>query len=209
MCQIAELAYCLQLPKATKDKHLIFIMRLGQYDPTIHSIDDVTRYAFAVTDIINTQPDAQLYGFIIILDFTNIRLQHLAQFTLDCIRRYVDCWEKMYPVHLHQVHFYNYPTIFNPVLYLFRLLYCQNLNNQIYLHRHTSDDSMKKSLHIYIDPSLLPDEYGGQLGSIKSDMNKSFIEWTRQHNDYMIQLEQYGIDLTQIPQLLKNIPRSL
>ncbi|CAF4585618.1 unnamed protein product, partial [Rotaria sp. Silwood1] len=43
----------------------------GHYDPIIHTIDDdVTHYAFAVTDIINSQLIAQLYGFIILLDFT-------------------------------------------------------------------------------------------------------------------------------------------
>ncbi|CAF3559455.1 unnamed protein product [Adineta steineri] len=207
MCQIAELAYCLQLPKATKDKHLIFVMRMGQYDPTIYSIDDVTRYAFAVTDILNSQPAAQLYGFIILLDFTNIRLQHITQFTPDRMRRYIDCWEKMYPVHLRQIHFYNYPAILNPFLYLFRLLYNGKLNNRIYCHSRSSDDSMKKSLHVYVDPSLLPNEYGGQLDSIESDMNKTFIKWTQEHNDYLIQLEQYNVDLNHVSQLLINVKK--
>jgi hypothetical protein len=205
MCQIAELAYCLQLPKATKDKHLIFLLRMGQYDPTNYTIDDVTRYAFAVTDILNSQPAAQLYGFIILLDFTNIRLQHLTQFTLDRVRRYVDCWEKMYPVHLRQIHLYNYPNYFNPILYFFRLFYHGKLSDRIYFHSRTSDDSMKKSLHVFIDPSLLPNEYGGQLGSVESDMNKSFIQWIKERNDYIIQLEQYHVDLKQVSQLLINV----
>ena len=170
-------------------------------------IDDVTRYAFAVTDILNSQPAAQLYGFIILLDFTNIRLQHISQFTPDRIRRYVDCWEKMYPVHLRQIHFYNYPTIFDPILHLFRLFYCRKFNDRIYFHSRTSDDSMKKSLHLYIDPSLLPNEYGGQLGSVEAEMNKSFIQWTQEHNDYMIQFDQYGVDFKQVSQLLKNVKK--
>ncbi|CAF1637330.1 unnamed protein product [Rotaria magnacalcarata] len=198
MCQISELAYCLQLPKATKDKHLIFLMRLGQYDPLIYTIDDVTRYAFAVADILNIQPAAQLYGFIAILDFTNIRLQHIRQFTPDRIRRYVDCWEKMYPVHLRQIHFYNYPRIFGPILHLFRFFYCRNLDDRICFHSRTSNDSMKKSLHKYIDPALLPNEYGGELDSVESDMHESFIQWTHQHNDYLIKLEQCGVDLKEL-----------
>ena len=64
---------------------------------------------------------------------------------------------------------------------------------------------MKKSLHLYIDPSLLPKEYDGQLDSIDGEMNKSFIKWTQERNDYMIQFEQYGIDLKQVLQLLQNI----
>jgi hypothetical protein len=207
MRQIADLAYCLQLPKATRDKHHIFLMRMGQYDPSIYTIDDVTRYAFAVTDILNSQPAAQLYGFILLLDFTNIRLHHISQFTRDRVRRYVDCWEKMYPVHLRQIHFYNYPSIFEPILHLFRLFYCGKLNDRIHFHSRTSDDSMKKSLHLYIDPSLLPNEYGGQLGSVESEMNKSFIQWTQERNDDMIQLDQYGVDLTQMSQLLKNVKK--
>ena len=207
MRQIADLAYCLQLPKASRDKHHIFLMRMGQYDPSIYTIDDVTRYAFAVTDILNSQPAAQLYGFIILLDFTNIRLHHISQFTPDRVRRYVDCWEKMYPVHLRQIHFYNYPSIFQPILHLFRLFYCGKFNDRIYFHSRASDDSMKKSLHLYIDPSLLPNEYGGQLGSVESEMNKSFIQWTQERNDYMIQLDQYGMDLKQVSQLLKNVKK--
>jgi hypothetical protein len=64
---------------------------------------------------------------------------------------------------------------------------------------------MKKSLHVFIDPSLLPNEYGGQLGSVESDMNKSFIQWIKERNDYIIQLEQYHVDLKQVSQLLINV----
>jgi hypothetical protein len=66
---------------------------------------------------------------------------------------------------------------------------------------------MKKSLHLFIDPSLLPNEYGGQLGSVETEINKSFIQWTQERNDYMIQLEQYGVDLKQVSQLLKNVKK--
>ncbi|CAM4984840.1 unnamed protein product [Rotaria socialis] len=196
MINLKELT--LFLPKATKDKHLIFLMRLGQYDPLVYTIDDVTRYAFAVADILNLQPAAQLYGFIIILDFTNIRLQHIRQFTPGRVRRYVDCWEKMYPVYLRQIHFYNYPSIFGPILHLFRFFHCRNINDRMFFHSRTSNDSMKKSLHKYIDPSLLPNEYGGELDSVESEMNKSFIQWTRQHNDCLIELEQCGVDLKEV-----------
>jgi hypothetical protein len=207
MCDIAEIAYCLQLPKETKDKQLIFLMRIGHYDTTKYTLDDVTKYAFAVTDILNTQPTAQINGFIIILDFSNIKLQHIRQFTYDNTRRYVDCWEKMYPVDLRQIHFYNYPTIFDPVLYLFRLFFARNLKDKIHFHSKLSNDSLHRSLHQYIDPSLLPNEYGGELDSIEGDMNKKFIQWTREHNNYMIQFDQYGIDLKQVPKLLKTIKK--
>jgi len=207
MCQIAQLSYCLQLPKATKDKHLILLIRMGKYHRSIHTIDDIIRYTFAVIDIINSQPAIQLYGLIILLDFTNIRLQHVSQFTPDRVRRYIDCWDKIYPVHLRQIHFYNYPTIFDPILHLFRSLYRRKFNDRIYFHRRTLNDSMKKSLHLFIDPSLLPNEYGGQLGSVETEINKSFIQWTQERNDYMIQLEQYGVDLKQVSQLLKNVKK--
>ncbi|UJR37963.1 hypothetical protein I4U23_030647 [Adineta vaga] len=207
MCEIGELAYCLQLPKETKDKHLIVLLRLGQYDLTKYTFDDITRYTFAVVDILNSQPAAQLYGFIILLDFTNIRLQHISQFTRDRIRRYIDCWERMYPIHLRQIHLYNYPTCFSALFYLFRMFYRRKFHEQIYFHSRSSDDSMRKSLHMYIDPTLLPCEYGGQLGSIETDLNKAFVQWTQEHNDSMIQLEEYSVDLKHVSQLLTNIQK--
>ena len=207
MCQISQLPYCLQLPQANKDKQLIFVMRMGCYEPGTFSIDDVSRYAFAVTDIINSQPAAQLYGFIILLDMTNMRLHHVSQFTPDRARRYVDCWEKMYPVHLRQVHFYNYPSIFDPILHLFRLCFRRKFNDSIHFHARSTDNTMKLSLHEYIEPTLLPMEYGGSLGSVESEMNKSFVEWTRERNQMMMELEQYGVDLKQVQQLLKSIKK--
>ncbi|CAF1561773.1 unnamed protein product [Adineta ricciae] len=205
MCEIGQLVYCLQLPKATKDKHLIFLMRMGRYNPTQYTFDDVTRYAFAVADILNSQPAAQLYGFIILLDFTSIRLKHISQFTLDRIRRYIDCWEKMYPIHVRQIHVYNYPTCLSPLFHFLRMFYRGEFHDRIYFHSRSSDDSMRKSLHMYIDPSLLPVEYGGQLGSVESEMNQSFRQWTQERNDSMILLEQYGVDLEHITQLLTNV----
>jgi hypothetical protein len=201
MVDIAETAYCIQLPKETKDQQRIFLMRVGHYDTTKYSLDDVTKYAFAVTDILNTQPAAQLYGFIILLDFSNIKLQHVRQFTPDHTRRYVECWEKMYPVHLHQIHFYNYPGLFDPVLHLFRMFLAKDLKDKIHLHPRSSNES----LHQYIDPELLPSEYGGQLGSVEGEMNKTFLQWTRERNDYMIQMDQYGVDLKQVSKLLKTV----
>ena len=205
MCQIADLAYCLQLPEANKEKQLVFLMRMGCYEPGTFSIDDVSKYAFAVTDIINSQPAAQLYGFIIILDFTNIRFGHVSQFTPDRARRYVDCWEKMYPVHLRHIHFYNYPSIFDPILHLFRMCFRRKLNDRIHFHVRSSDDKMKQSLHEYIDPSILPSEYGGSLGSVTASINKTFVNWTRARNSMMMDMEKYHIDLTHVNELLKSI----
>jgi hypothetical protein len=207
MLEIAQMAYCLQLPKETKDNQLIFLMRIGQYDPTKYTFDDMTKYAFAVTDILNSQPIAQTNGFIILLDFSNVRFQHVNQFTPDRTRRYVNCWEKMYPVHLRQIHFYNYPSLFDPILHLFRIFFNQHLNDRIYFHSKSSGSSINKSLHQYIDPSLLPNEYGGQLGSIEGDINKTFIQWTRERNDYMVQFDQYGVDLKQVSELLKTVKK--
>ena len=207
MKEIADIGYCVQLPKPTKDGQFIFLMRIACYDTTKYTIDDVTKYGFAVTDILNSQPTAQINGFIILLDFSNIKLQHIRQFTPDFTRRYVDCWEKMYPVHLRQIHFYNYPSLFDPILHLFRMFLSKNFKDKIHFHCKSSEDSLQKSLHEYIPSELLPNEYGGQLGSIENDINKTFIQWTKEHNDYMIQLDQYGIDLKQVSNLLKKIKK--
>lgn len=207
MVEISETTYCLQLPKATEDRRLIFLMRAGHFDPAKYSLDDVTKYAFAVTDIINSQPAAQLHGFIILLDFTDIKLQHMRYFTPDHTRRYVDCWEKMYPVDLREIHFYNYPALFDPVLHLFRMCFAGGLKEKIHFHSKSSTEALNRSLHQFIPPSLLPSEYGGQLGTMEGEMNKTFVQWTREQNDYMVQFDQYGVDLKQVSGLLKPLKK--
>jgi len=205
MRQIAESGYCLQLPKRTKDDHLIFIMRIGHYNASCCTLDDACRYAFAVVDILNAQPEAQLNGFVILLDMSEVGQQHVGQFTNDFARRYINCWETMYPVHLHQVHFYNYPSLFDPVYGMFRTLYYRDVGEKIIFHSNVNEQcSGKNSLHNYIEPELLPKEYQGQLGCL-DDINHQFIQWTRERNSTMLELEKYGVDLTRVSQLLDQI----
>lgn len=205
MRQIADSGYCLQLPKKTKDGHLIFVMRVGHYNASNCTLEDATKYAFAVTDILNAQPEAQLNGFVIILDMSEVGQQHVGQFTNDFSRRYIDCWERMYPAHLHQVHFYNYPSLFDPVYGIFRTLYHRDVGEKIVFHSNTKEQCPgKNSLHDYIEPELLPKEYHGQLGCI-DDVNHHFVQWTRERNEIILELEKYGVDLTRVSQLLDQL----
>lgn len=205
MRQIAESGYCLQLPKRTKDDRLIFIMRIGHYNASCCTLDDACRYAFAVVDILNAQPEAQLNGFVILLDMSEVGQQHVGQFTNDFSRRYINCWETMYPVQLHQVHFYNYPSLFDPVYGMFRTLYYRDVGEKIIFHSNVNEQCPgKNSLHNYIEPELLPKEYQGQLGCL-DDINHQFIQWARERNSTMLELEKYGVDLTRVSQLLDQI----
>lgn len=205
MRQIADNGYCLQLPKKTKEGHLIFLMRVGHYNASYCTFDDATKYALAVTDILNGQPEAQLNGFVIILDMSEVGQQHVGQFSNDFSRRYIDCWEKMYPVYLHQIHFYNYPSLFDPVYSMFRTFYMRDVGERIVFHSNMNEQCPgKNSLHDYIDPELLPKEYGGKLGGL-DDINQKFIQWTRENNGNMLELEKYGVDVSRVSQLLEQI----
>ncbi|CAF1581106.1 unnamed protein product [Adineta ricciae] len=206
MVEISHIVYCLQLPKPTKDNQTIFLMRIGQYDPTKYTFDAVTKYAFAVTDVLNSQPAAQTNGFIILLDFSQVKLQHVNQFTPDYTRRYVSCWEKMYPVNLHQIHFFNYPSLFDPVLHLFRMFLSRKLSDKLIFHGKSSDNASKNSLHHHIDPAILPQEYGGQLESIEK-LNQTFVQWTRENQEKMTQLDGFGVDLKQVSELFKKVQK--
>ena len=66
---------------------------------------------------------------------------------------------------------------------------------------------MRTSLHRHIDPALLPVEYGGQLGALESDLNRSFVQWIRDRAGMLNELDRCGVDLEQVPQLLGNIER--
>lgn len=206
MSEIAETGYYFQLPKQTKDGEHIAVMRMGHHDPGKHSFDDVTKYAFAVTDILNKQSTVQTHGFIIILDLSEVKLHHISQFTPDRAHRYVDCWEKMYPVKLTQIHYYNYPRIFDPILHLFRMFLSRKISDRIFLHPKLSEELTDTTLHQYIEPALLPKEYGGELDCVE-EINKAFIPWVKAQNDYMIHLDQYGVDPKQASKLLKTIQK--
>lgn len=204
MRQIGESGYCFQLPKPTESGCLIFVMRVGHYNSSIMKFDDVTTYALAVADIINNQEAVQTNGLMIILDMSEVNLQHVPQFTNDFSRRYIDCWEKMFPAKMIQIHFYNYPNVFDPVYGLFRTLYFRGFDERIIIHMKEDNKLNENPLHQYINPELLPKEYGGKLGPIE-EINQNFLIWVKQQDHITKELENYSIDLTKAQQLIDQL----
>ncbi|KDR18544.1 Alpha-tocopherol transfer protein-like [Zootermopsis nevadensis] len=72
------------------------------------------------------------------------------------------------PLRLKEVHIVNQPFLFNMVWQMFKPFVKEKLKKRLFFH-----GKKMESLHEHIDPSYLPEDYGGKLPKI----NYSSVEW--------------------------------
>ncbi|XP_021918955.1 alpha-tocopherol transfer protein-like [Zootermopsis nevadensis] len=80
----------------------------------------------------------------------------------------VNIFQEAMPLRLKEVHIVNQPFLFNMVWQMFKPFVKEKLKKRLFFH-----GKKMESLHEHIDPSYLPEDYGGKLPKI----NYSSVEW--------------------------------
>lgn len=104
-------------------------------------------------------PVNQVAGFVVIVDFKNLSLQQVIGmsnwliFGLQALQRCCPCLVK-------EFHIVHTPAIFRATWKIVKPLISEKIKKRITFYKSSRWDS----LHRKIDPSILPEELGGQLG---------------------------------------------
>ena len=114
-------SYSIPLPEETDDRCRVLVVRTGCWSTTKYDLDDIMKYAFLVTDFINTDPRVQVNGWIGIVDLEGITSLHVQQMSPNFVKNAVRCWQETYPARIKGIHFINYPKIFDVALSLIKM----------------------------------------------------------------------------------------
>ncbi|XP_060804418.1 clavesin-1 [Amyelois transitella] len=157
----------------------LIICRLGQWDPDLFSIDELTRGCLLLLEIGIMQPKLQVLGGTALIDCQGLTMKHVRQITPSSAIHAMNVLGYAFPLHQRGIHVINCSRIFETVFHFFkRLAPSEDLWKKVYFHGY--DNS---SLHRYISPDCLPKRYGGYqtevsldlwLTKIKQYKNKSF-----------------------------------
>lgn len=140
----------------------------AQWNTKEVSGDQMFRLFYLVHVLAMLEPETQVRGVIVILDFEGLTMKQVAQLTPSFSMRLLNFIQDAMPLRLKEVHIVKQPFIFNIVWKVFQPFIKDKLKAR--LHFHGSD---LKSLHKHMDPEFLPENYGG----LKPKINYTSKDW--------------------------------
>ncbi|XP_066903324.1 clavesin-1 [Halyomorpha halys] len=130
----------------------------GAWDTKQISGDQIFRLFYLIHVGAMLEPETQIRGVVVILDFENLGMRQVAQLTPSFSMRLLSFIQEAMPLRLKEVHIVKQPFIFNVVWKVFQPFVREKLKSRLFFHGSKMD-----SLHKHLDPSHLPANYGGKL----------------------------------------------
>jgi len=148
------------------------------WDPKKVNTDQIFRIFYLVHLAAMLEPESQVAGVVVILDFEGLGMKQVSGFSPTFSMRLLNFIQDAMPLRLKEVHIVKQPFLFNMVWTMFKPLVRAKLKGRLFFH----GDKMS-SLHKHMDPNHLPADYGGKLPKINYTAADWFpeIEKCRKH----------------------------
>ncbi|KAH8025957.1 hypothetical protein HPB51_014290 [Rhipicephalus microplus] len=174
----------MRLPLKDPEGRPIFVLRIGCWKPCDYDYYQLRKANMLCLEDICLDPAVQVRGLVCILDCRGWGLQHLLGFPISQVRKTIDLLQDCLPARFKAVHVVHQPSVFNVFFSLAKpFLTTKNINR---IHIHGSDMA---SLHQYLPPSILPEEYGGVHGPFD---NSKYCQGLYDREDSFVQDLKYG-----------------
>jgi hypothetical protein len=173
-----ETSLFIPLPKLTSEGCRISLNRLRNPEIDNFEFADYVKVNFMSIDVRLCKLDMYKKE-IFIFDLNKFSMSHLTTI-LPQIKKFIYCGTTAYPLRIHQVHILNMPsyaqTMINVVLGILK----KKIAERIMIHN--SVDDLKK----YINPELLPSDYGGTLPKTADELTEDWKEVLIENRDWFL-----------------------
>ncbi|KAH8412021.1 hypothetical protein KR222_007035, partial [Zaprionus bogoriensis] len=147
----------------------VLIVNCGKlWDPAVLASDEMFRLLYMVHIAAQLEEETQVRGVVCIMDFDGLGMKQVKALSPSFSKRLLTFIQDAMPLRMKEVHFIKQPFIFNMVWTLFKPFVKEKLNSRMHFH-----GSNMKSLHKFLDPAVLPENYKGNLPAI----NYGGAEW--------------------------------
>jgi len=144
------------LPYREQNGRRILICRIGKWNPSDYSIDELFKVVLAILEMGVLEPRAQILGGLVIFDFDGFGIHQAWQITPSVATKTADLMGVSFPMKTVAIHVVNESWVFNRVFSVFKTFIDDRYLNLVNFH-----GSNMESLHNHIDPKYLPVRYGG------------------------------------------------
>ncbi|XP_028147573.1 alpha-tocopherol transfer protein-like isoform X1 [Diabrotica virgifera virgifera] len=176
---------CCPLPDLTKNLERIIIFKMNDVELDMFDVTKATALTYVNTFEVKMWEDLCL-GEKIVVDFKNMKIGQAAALGPKVFRRIEFILEKVWNLHLKEIHCINVSTYAEKVVQICKAVFKNTLSEKIFTHKSIED------LHKFIPKEILPKEYGGSQKSL-SELNDGWLKKLRQYKDRFAALENMDI----------------
>jgi len=177
---IFKMVDLLPLPKLTKEGYKCFLYRLADSNPDKFHFNDYVKTFFLVGDTRVKTETSIPNGEVIIFDMKGYTFRHLTKVVLPSLRKYMQYSQEAHPVRLRQIHIINVSSILDKTMALIKPLMKPEVAAMLHFHQPDSN-----TLDKYVDPEILPEEYGGKAGTV-SDIKETWKAKVEKNRDWFL-----------------------
>ncbi|XP_063237039.1 alpha-tocopherol transfer protein-like isoform X2 [Bacillus rossius redtenbacheri] len=148
------------LPKLTPDGYRVTVLRLSSEQADLDLVAAGKR-ALMVMDVCLCE--SRTLSNVVVIDLQGFSAAQMAKGVPSnpTMRRILLCTQDAFPMRLAQVHFVNAPALLEKVMALAAPLLKDKLTKKFFVH------SQVETLYEHVPREILPQEYGGDAGSMK------------------------------------------
>uniref|UniRef100_A0A3Q3LP04 Clavesin-1 n=1 Tax=Mastacembelus armatus TaxID=205130 RepID=A0A3Q3LP04_9TELE len=144
----------------TPDQHgrKILILFASNWDQNRNSFIDILRAILLSLEVLIENPDLQINGFILIIDWSNFSFKQASKLTPNILKLAIEGLQDSFPARFGGIHFVNQPWYIHAMYTIIKPFLKDKTRKRIFLHGNNLN-----SLHQLIQPECLPSEFGGTL----------------------------------------------
>ncbi|KAK2886771.1 hypothetical protein Q8A73_020717 [Channa argus] len=144
----------------TPDQHgrRILILFASNWDQSRNSFTDILRAILLSLEVLIENPELQINGFILIIDWSNFSFKQASKLTPNILKLAIEGLQDSFPARFGGIHFVNQPWYIHAMYTIIKPFLKDKTRKRIFLHGNNLN-----SLHQLIQPECLPSEFGGTL----------------------------------------------
>uniref|UniRef100_A0A3B3B623 Clavesin-1 n=1 Tax=Oryzias melastigma TaxID=30732 RepID=A0A3B3B623_ORYME len=136
----------------------ILILFASNWDQSRNSFIDILRAILLSLEVLIENPELQINGFILIIDWSNFSFKQASKLTPNILKLAIEGLQDSFPARFGGIHFVNQPWYIHAMYTIIKPFLKDKTRKRIFLHGNNLN-----SLHQLIQPEFLPSEFGGTL----------------------------------------------
>ncbi|KDR16730.1 Alpha-tocopherol transfer protein-like, partial [Zootermopsis nevadensis] len=185
---ILKLGTMLPLPLPDDAGRRIILMRTGITDPDKVKIADVFKAQMMVADILLEEDDRiSICGTMNVMDHSKATLTHMAQFSPSLTKKASTLFQDGYPIRPKGMNHINMNPAIITVFNMFKSFMNEKMKSRLFVH------SDMDSLYKNVPQRLLPQEYGGEAGSLAA-ITEEWKKKVEARRGWLMEGEMYRSD---------------
>lgn len=162
LAEIMEIADMPPLPGLTPAGCRVICLRAVDRENMPNNVADGMKLALMLGDVRLAEEKVGVAGDVYILDASVATPTHFAKFTPTLVKKFLVCVQEAYPVKLKEVHVINLSPLVDTIVTFVKPFLKEKIRGRIHLHSSLED------LYKFVPKEMLPTEYGGNAGPIKT-----------------------------------------